>query len=323
MNKLILETNRILELMIINEAGPIPVKDAVELLVKSLSSALKAEDKQIIIDVIKGVATSEEKKGKFASLMLSDEGRQFVSDMETVIAKESDPMKRKLFSRELENLQSTARNWESLANKSIGEAEAKNLINGLTEEAKTLFNQIINDINNLKTKGLGKDIVIDINKINNAASAVIDGSITKSSDYLSFVLELKKLGIDLAKTTEEVGAMKSKQSGQNVQVVNQRLSMFNKVCNSIVDFIKGNKVFMWILKLLKKVMIYLTAAAIAITLLMKAAGYAIGKVCNSVIGAGLKLLGFCAGTSAATPSTETPSTETPPTKKKVDWSKYQ
>jgi hypothetical protein len=323
MNKLILETNRILELMIINEAGPIPVKDAVELLVKSLSSALKAEDKQIIIDVIKGVATSEEKKGKFASLMLSDEGRQFVRDMETVIAKESDPMKRKLFSRELENLQSTARNWESLANKSIGEAEAKNLINGLTEEAKTLFNQIINDINNLKTKGLGKDIVIDINKINNAASAVIDGSITKSSDYLSFVLELKKLGIDLAKTTEEVGAMKSKQSGQNVQVVNQRLSMFNKVCNSIVDFIKGNKVFMWILKLLKKVMIYLTAAAIAITLLMKAAGYAIGKVCNSVIGAGLKLLGFCAGTSAATPSTETPSTETPPTKKKVDWSKYQ
>ena len=192
----------------------------------------------------------------------------------------------------------------------VSEKAASELINGLTEQATNLFNTIINDIQSLKPKGLGTNIVIDSAKINEAAQSIVDGSITKSSDYLSFSLELQKLGIDLDAKIKEVANIKDKQNAQSFNKVSGYLTKFNRICNLVVDFFKTNKIFMGIIGIIKKIFYVLVSIIIAISLIVLAFRWIYGKttefLCSGIIGDALRALDYCKGTSEEPEKPEKP-----------------
>jgi hypothetical protein len=192
----------------------------------------------------------------------------------------------------------------------VSEKAASELINGLTEQATNLFNTIINDIQSLKPKGLGTNIVIDSAKINEAAQSIVDGSITKSDDYLSFALELQKLGIDLDAKIKEIANIKDKQNAQSFNKVSGYLTKFNRICNLVVDFVKTNKVLMGIFKIMKTILYILVGIIITISLIVLAFRWIYGKtvefLCSGIIGTVLKAGDYCKGTSEKPEKPEEP-----------------
>jgi hypothetical protein len=125
------------------------------------------------------------------------------------------------------------------------------------KSVKKLFTDIIESINKLKSKGLGTNVVVDINKINQAATEIADGSIAKNGDFVALGLELKKLGITMTDEIKKVTDLKIAQKGAlsaNDQLVLDNLTSstnwFNKICNTVFDFVKGNKILSYLWKYL-------------------------------------------------------------------------
>jgi hypothetical protein len=197
----------------------------------------------------------------------------------------------------------------------LAEEEAKKLILGLTDEAKNLFTDIIESINKLKSKGLGTNVFVDINKINQAATEIADGSIAKNGDFVAIGLELEKLGITMADEIKKVTNLKIAQKGAlsaNDQLVLDSLTSstnwFNKICNTVFDFVKGNKILSYLWKYL---IVRLIIIGNIIFYLFKMLGsYLTTRLCrgaaSSII---LKASGFCDDIQSPEPSTKSPEPE--------------
>ena len=183
------------------------------------------------------------------------------------------------------------------------EAEAQKLILALNEDAKKLFTTIIDSINNLKSKGLGTDVVVDINKINQAATEIVDGSIAKNGDFVSIGLELKKLGIALQDEIKKVTDLKIAQKGAldaadklAVEKLSSATNWFNSICNTVFDFIKGNKILSW---MFKKIVYLLIGITVLIALLVKTWNYLTSRICSGDAAFILKSAGFCKGSQSS------------------------
>jgi hypothetical protein len=199
----------------------------------------------------------------------------------------------------------------NIANASkLAEAEAQKLILGLTDEAKNLFTDIIESINKLKSKGLGTNVVVDINKINQAATEIADGSIAKNGDFVALGLELKKLGITMTDEIKKVTDLKIAQKGAlsaNDQLVLDNLTSstnwFNKICNTVFDFVKGNKILSYLWK--KIIVRLIIIGSILFKLCEMFWGYLATRICRgSVSSFILKSLGFCEDIQSPEPSTK-------------------
>jgi hypothetical protein len=289
------------------EGGKYVAKTFGELLTKNI---LSQSEREFASDVIRNVFASEVTSFVnefFTNVNIPKKDRvkvfKFLKDNKNTIESRTQTLKDNGYT-DADKL--SAQVWFDELNKKVATIEvadkvASELINGLTIQATDLFNTIINDIQSLKPKGLGTSIVIDGAKINKAAESVVDGSITKSDDYLSFALELQKLGIDLDAKIKEIANIKDKQNAQSFNKVSGYLTKFNRICNLLVDFVKTNKVFMSIFGLIKKIFYVLLAIIITISLLVLAFEWIVGKatsfICSGAVGNGLKLLGYCTGTS--------------------------
>lgn len=285
------------------EGGAYVAKTFGELLTKNV---LSQSEREFASDVIRNVFASEVKSFVnefFTNVNIPKKDRvkvfKFLKDNKNTIESRTQT----LIDNGYANADKlSAQVWFDELNKKVATIEvadkaAIELINGLTKEATDLFNTIISDIQNLKPKGLGTNIVIDGSKINEAAKSVVDGSITNSSDYLSFVLELQKLGIDLNAKIQEIANIKDNQNAQSFNKVSGYLTKFNRICNLVVDFVKGNKILMGILGLIKKILVILVSIIITIALLVMAFNWVAAKatsfICSGIVGGGLKLLGYC------------------------------
>jgi len=202
----------------------------------------------------------------------------------------------------------------NIANASkLAETEAQKLILGLTDEAKNLFTDIIESINKLKSKGLGTNVFVDINKINQAATEIVDGSIAKNGDFLPLGLELKKLGISLQEEIRIITDLKIAQKGAldaNDKLAVEKLSsatnLFNKICNTLFDFIKGNKILSYLFKNVVKILV---GVGILIALCKGLWSYGTSRLCRGDGAFILKSAGFCGGSQSSESQSSTPSTK--------------
>ena len=183
------------------------------------------------------------------------------------------------------------------------EAEAQKLILALNEDAKRLFTTIIESINNLKSKGLGTNVVVDINKINQAATEIADGSIAKNGDFVSIGLELEKLGIALVDEIKKVTDLKIAQKAAldaNDKLAVEKLSSatnwFNSICNTVFDFIKGNKILSYLFKNVVKILI---VVSILLAILKGLWSYGTSRLCRGDGAFILKAAGFCGGSQSS------------------------
>ena len=288
------------------EGGAYVAKTFGELLTKEV---LSQSEREFASDVIRNVFPSEvttfvkefftnsgiDKKDRVKVFKFLKNGENTIeSRMQTLIDNGyayADKLAAQIWSDELN---------KKVATINVSEKMATELINGLTQEATILFNTIIADIKSLQPKGLGTNIVIDGAKINEAAQSIVDGSITKSSDYLSFALELQKLGIDLNAKIKEIAIIKDDQSKQSFAKVSGYLTKFNRMCNLVVDFFKGNKIIMGIVGIVKAALKWLLGILIAISLLIMAAKWikdtAKSFLCSGLPGKILKMMDYCKST---------------------------
>lgn len=190
-------------------------------------------------------------------------------------------------------------------------AEGK-LLNSLTEESKNLFTNITSQIKNLK--GLGTNITVDVDMINQAATKIMNNSITKSSDYSKFALELQKLGIvletEVNKMIEiELGKKGALSASQKLatESLKSNLNKFNTLTNSYYDFVANNQFLGLFYKKIKKWGLWLLGIGYGLYKLSDAWDYTTDKICNSEASNMLKFWGFCKGSQSET-NTQTPST---------------
>lgn len=196
----------------------------------------------------------------------------------------------------------------------IAALESQKILNLISQDAKTLFTNLTSQVKSLK--GLGTDITIDVDMINQAATKIMDNSIVKSSDYIKYAKELEKLGIALTTEVNKAIEIKLGQSGAlsaseklAADSLKTNLGKFNRITNAFYEFCANNKFLGLFGKILKKIALLLTGIALLIAAVVKSWGYLARKICNSEAASMFKFFGFCEG-SQSTTNTETPSTNT-------------
>lgn len=273
---------------------------------------------------------------KLSTFLTSEEGKTLLKTIDTTMKNEKDMFKKlkiKAYYDSLNDLitrttttvkptKSTTRTTTTVKSTTkIADDTAKKLIDKLTEDAELVFKGIGNEINRLKKQNLGTNIKIDIDKINEAATKIINGSIAEYDDYLKVALDLQKLGYILADEIENVQNIKTGLDKTKLSNISKLLNKINNITNMVVDFIKGNKLLTGLGGLLKTIFKWILVSILAIGAICMAFKWITKKFCQiNVGGFGLSSLGWCQD-SPETTTTTTPETA-PETVVKTKKGKY-
>jgi hypothetical protein len=276
MNKnIITEIKRINSLMLISEE--INYKsifdDLISVLDKNVASKLEREISPIIDKQLARTALTNDELSKLKSFFNTPEGEKYITSLNDVIKTSKSRLEQNAIKNYLLNVDKIKNLPEKgvvqkTINQPIEKGTTEKTVTNFTQEAEALFKEPIESAKFLTQP--------QIESINDVATKITQGTLSKldTVEMHKITNEMKTIGIDLQKviddfkkTKEFKKALMKTAFNDKFNALESTVQKFNKMCNFVVDSLKGNKITYYLLKMMKKLIYVFLSIALSLYVL--------------------------------------------------------
>jgi len=205
-NKLLVEMGRIKSIMGINESLDVLTEGPIDGIISRFITNLAREDERLVLkfferDLSKQITTDADKLA-FSEFVKSVEGKDFIRNLESEIAKIPDPNTKKMAKSQLNRMKNSANSWENIGGGIGGNSGQQFSTVLLNNEATALFGK------------LGKRLTDEQAKFLNDAAKTIENGVQKLTPIKITQLEneLRQLGVSLQSSINQLKKSKDLKS---------------------------------------------------------------------------------------------------------------